>query len=130
MGADYELARRYWEGWGQTLSFNVWKTAHAYGYQYAAIVEREGIISSAGVWRFSEECWEVAAVSTLASHRRQGYSRRVVAFITAYIHASNRLATCSTGDENIAMIATARSVGFRPVPAEQVWWRYPQLPDF
>jgi hypothetical protein len=54
----------------------------------------------------------------------------VVSFVTAHILAADRLATCSTKDENAAMIATARSVGFLIVLAEAVWWKYPELPGF
>jgi RimJ/RimL family protein N-acetyltransferase len=127
---DYELARHYWNVWGQTLSFSTWEKAHEYGYQYAAIMGDERIISSAGVWRFSEECWETAAVSTLESYRGKGYSKSVFSFITSYILKSGRVATCSTSDDNVAMIATAKSVGYQEVPAGKVWWNYPQLPDF
>jgi predicted GNAT family acetyltransferase len=128
--ADYELARLYWKEVGQISSLNTWAKAHEYGYQYAGILEGGRIISLAGVWRFSQDCWEVVAVSTLENCRRKGYSRSIVAFITSYILKSGRLATCSTDDDNIAMIATASSVGFRPVPVEKIWWAYPQLPDF
>ena len=55
-------------------------------------------------------------MGTLEGFRRRGYATRVVAFVTAHILASGRVATCSTGEDNIAMRATARGVGFREVP--------------
>jgi RimJ/RimL family protein N-acetyltransferase len=127
---DYELARIYWQEWGQVLSYSTWNKAHEYGYQYAGIVEHGKIVSSAGIWRFSEKLWEIAAVSTLESHRKKGYSKSVIAFITSYTHKFGCVATCSTSDDNVAMIATAESVGFQQVPESEVWWNYPQLPDF
>jgi RimJ/RimL family protein N-acetyltransferase len=127
---DYELARMYWQEWEQTLAHTTWKKAHEYGYRYAAIIENNQIISSAGVWQFSENWWEVVAVSTLENRRRKGYSKSVVAFITSYILKSGHLATCSTDDNNFAMIATAKSLGFQQISPEEKLWSYPELPDF
>jgi predicted GNAT family acetyltransferase len=118
--ADYALARAYWGARGQDLSRDTWEGAHASGYRYAALVREGRILSCAAAWRYSDEAWEVAAVGTLDEFRRQGYATRVVAFVTAYILASGRVATCSTGEDNVAMRATARRVGFREVPAGEV----------
>jgi len=114
--ADYALARAYWRGHGQDLSRDIWEGAHASGYRYAALVREGQILSCAAAWRYSDEAWEVAAVGTLEGFRRRGYATRVVAFVTAYILASGRVATCHTDEDNIAMRATARRVGFREVP--------------
>ena len=122
---DYELARDYWRKRHSPLSYKDWATAHTVGYQYAAILDQGQVISCAGVWRFSEPAWEVAAVSTLEPYRHKGHGKQVVAYVTAHILEANRLATCSTGNENTAMIATAKSVGFQLIPQEQVWWKYP-----
>lgn len=127
---DYPLAKQYWQALRQELRQNTWEKAHDYGYSYAGLIEGERIISCAGVWRFSETHWEVAAVSTLPHYRKQGYSQRAVAFVTAYILASGRHATCSTEDHNLAMIHTAQGAGFQRIPGEQVKWSYPRLPDF
>ena len=61
----------------------------------------------AAEWRYADDAWEAAAVSTLESHRRRGYGKRVVAFVTAHILASGRLATCHTAPDNLAMLRTA-----------------------
>ena len=130
MTADYELARELWAKFPYSLSLEQWVTAHSYGYQYVAILDQGQIISSAAVWRFSEKAWDVAAVGTLEPYQRKGYSKQIASFVTAYILESNRLATCATRDGNIAMIATAKSVGFQIIPPEEVWWTYPKLPKF
>jgi len=54
-------------------------------------------------------------VGTLEAFRRRGYATRVVAFVTAYILASGRVATCHTAEDNVAMRATARRAGYREV---------------
>ncbi len=115
--ADYALASAYWRGRGQDLSRETWEEAHASGYRYAALVQEGQIVSSAAAWRYSDPAWEVAAVGTLEAFRRRGYATRVVAFVTAYILASGRVATCHTADDNVAMQATARHVGFRETEA-------------
>ena len=127
---DYELAKHYWQALGYPLSQRTWRSAHEYGYRYAAIIKNDQIISCAGEWRFSEDCGEIAAVSTLEQYRRRGASKQVVAFITDYILSKGKTATCSTDDDNIAMIATAKSVGYREIPKDKVWWTYPRLPEF
>ena len=92
-------------------------------------MQDDKIVSCAGVWRYSDEAWEVAAVGTLDGFCHKGHTKRIGAFVAAYILASGRLATCSTDDGNIAMIATAKRVGFQKIPEERVWWVYPLSPD-
>ena len=128
--SDYELAKAYWEHWKQPLSHATWAKAHEFGYRHAARTAERRTASTAGVWRFSEEAWEVVAVSTLEDFRRKGFAQQLVAFVTAQILGAGRLATCSTRDDNGAMVATAKSVGYQVVPTGQIWWTYPQLPDF
>ncbi|MEO2005999.1 MAG: GNAT family N-acetyltransferase, partial [Candidatus Poribacteria bacterium] len=60
----------------------------------------------------SEDAWELAAVSTREGHRRQGHATAVCGFVTAYILAEERHATCTTRLDNAAMIATARKLGY------------------
>lgn len=111
--ADYELARELCAACKQDLSYSEWVEAHDLGYTYAGIIEEGKLISCAAVWRYSEQAWEVAAVVTRDGYRRRGYSKQVIAFVTAHILEQGRRPTCTTNDDNIAMIATARSVGFR-----------------
>jgi predicted GNAT family acetyltransferase len=128
--SEYPLAQRYWASFDQTLRHSTWQKAHEFGYQYAAMFEGDWLVACAAVWRFSNDAWEVSGVSTLPDYRRQGRSRRTVAFVTTYILEAGRLATTSAQSSNQAAIATALSVGFKVIPPEQVWWQYPHLPEF
>ncbi len=111
--ADFPLARNYWALFGQPLTRQTWDQVHdELGYRYAAIVENGHILSCAAVWCFSRYVWDVSAVSTAPASRRQGYAKAVVSFVTAHILESGRTPMTSTDDDNLAMIATARSVGF------------------
>jgi len=119
---DYELAKIYWAKHGLELPYSMWLEAQESGYEYAAIIKNGAIVSCAAVWRFSDVAWEVSAVTTLEAHRQQGNSRKVVSFITRFILSEGRTPTTSTQDDNLAMIAKAKSVGFQEVAPEKVWW--------
>lgn len=94
------------------------EAAHADGYSCCAAFDQGRAVSIAAVWRCSDGTWEVAAVHTLPDCRRRGHARSVVSHATRHILDSGRVATCTTDDDNAAMIATAESVGFthRPAP--------------
>jgi GNAT superfamily N-acetyltransferase len=127
--ADYEIARTYWQANGLSLSSTMWEQAHKLGYRYVAITTDGEIVSCAAVWQFSNEVWAVAAVGTLPGFRRRGFSRAVVSFVTGHILEAGRIAVIETGDDNRAMAATAKSVGFQHVSLDRVWWTYPETPD-
>ncbi|HEY3289962.1 MAG TPA: GNAT family N-acetyltransferase [Anaerolineae bacterium] len=112
---DFDLARELWAALQQELTYADWVEAHNLKYTYAAIVEYGKVISLAAEWRYFESAWEVAAVVTREGYRRRGYSKRVVAFVTAHILQNGRRPTCTTRDDNTAMLATAKSVGFTVV---------------
>ena len=126
---DYEIVRAYWHAHGLSLSRAMWEQAHRWGYHYAVITIEGEIISCAAVGRFSNDVWAVAAVGTLSGFRRRGHSKAVVSFVTRHILDAGRVAVIETGDDNEAMAATARSVGFQHVPPDQVWWTTPNMAD-
>lgn len=130
VSTDYPAAREYWAAFDQPLTFSTWETAHQFGYQYAAILRDGNILSCAAVWKFSDDTWEIAAVSTLPEHRQKGYSKQVITFLTMYTLEQGRKSVCSTNDDNAAMIATIKSVGYEELPEDKIWWVYPRLPDF
>jgi predicted GNAT family acetyltransferase len=109
---DYPLARTFWPA-DKPLTREIWEQARDLGYRYCAIVEADEIASIAAEWRYSDKAWEVAAVGTAPTYRRQGYARSVVSFVTAQILGAGRVATCTTERDNVAMIRTAESVGFQ-----------------
>ncbi len=60
---------------------------------------------------------------------RMMLGRAVVSFVTGHILEAGRIAVIETGDDNRAMAATAKSVGFQHVSLDRVWWTYPETPD-
>lgn len=84
-------------------------------------VENGRIVSSAAAWKFSDEAWDVAAVGTLEGFHGRGLAKEVVSFVTAYILENDRIAVTATGDDSVAMAATAKRVGFPRIPGDSVW---------
>jgi ribosomal protein S18 acetylase RimI-like enzyme len=90
-----------------------WEHARREGYTYCAAIVDGRNVATAAVWRRSDDEWEVAAVGTAPGFRRRGYGKAVVSFITDHIIAHGRTATIGARPGNVAMLETARSVGFR-----------------
>lgn len=108
---DYVPAQCMWPH-SAPLTREAWQEARAAYFTYCAAIADQEILSMAAVWKYCETAWEVAAVGTRPPFRRRGYGKGVVSFVTAYILAAERLATCSTAGDNLAMQRTAESVGF------------------
>jgi GNAT superfamily N-acetyltransferase len=108
---DYPLARADWPQ-EPPLSPEDWVQNRAEGFRYCAIIEQEAIAALAAVWTYSETHWEVAAVSAAPDSRQRGYGKAVVCFVTAHILEQSRKATILTDSTNIALLKTAKSVGF------------------
>lgn len=77
------------------------------------IMENDIIVSRAAIWRYSNDVWEVAGVSTRPDCQGKGYGSAVVRSCAAKIIESGKKASCTTGDNNTAMINTALKVGFK-----------------
>ncbi|MHB1355676.1 MAG: GNAT family N-acetyltransferase [Anaerolineae bacterium] len=110
---DSALLRAYWKD--DTILPEFLTEARNAGYTYTAIIETGEIIALAAVWRYSEESWELAAVSVDVDHRQRGYGGAICSFVTAYILDADKLATCNTRVDNTPMRQTAESIGFYEV---------------
>lgn len=71
------------------------------------------IAARAGIWKVSDEQWEVAGVITRPEYRQRGYSVRIVRHCIAKILEQGRMAILSTAETNYPMIGAARKAGFR-----------------
>jgi RimJ/RimL family protein N-acetyltransferase len=114
---DIPLLNELWQASGAAaLPDAEWEQIARDGYRYAVIVQAGLIVSIAATWKRSTTEWELAAVSTREGHRRLGHAADVCAFVTAYVLAEGRHATCTTRADNEAMIATALSLGYERLP--------------
>lgn len=78
---------------------------------YVIIINDE-IAARAGIWKKSDDMWEVAGVSTAPKYRKMGYGEAVVRYCVAEILRRGRVAACTTEKTNTAMIKTALKAGF------------------
>ncbi|MBN2391460.1 MAG: GNAT family N-acetyltransferase [Anaerolineae bacterium] len=109
---DFALAQAFWPP-DLPLTPEIWAEARDLGYHYCAIVEDGQIASIAAEYRCVDDAWMVAAVGTAPAFRRCGYAKAVVSFVTQGILDAGRVAFCQTREDNLPMIRTAESVGFR-----------------
>ncbi len=70
------------------------------------------IAARAGIWKNSEEQWEVAGVITRPEYRQKGYSARIVSHCIAKILEQGKTAILSTAETNYPMIGVAKRAGF------------------
>lgn len=110
---DYARVRAFWP---DELPREEWRSFAGMGYTYVAVLEQDAIVASGAVWRWSDDAWEAAAISTAASHRQRGYATAIMTFLTQHILDSGKLATCGTAVDNIAMQRTMLHVGYQPKP--------------
>ena len=108
---DYELVRAMWASFME-LSREEWLSFWDQGYEYCGIVADGLLVACAAVWRYSDDAWELAAAGTLPAYRRRGLARVVSSLATSRILDADRLATCNTRADNVAMQRTAAAIGF------------------
>jgi hypothetical protein len=113
--SDFALVREMWEAKGIPVTRADWDDWHRQGYRYGGIVEDQRLASVAAAWAYSPTAWELAAVQTREGYRSQGRAKAVCAFVTAYVLASGRKATCCARTDNSAMLRVATSLGYQPV---------------
>lgn len=115
--ADYALLTAFYDSCPECQSFP--KEEYFDGDWYANwedhVIWSDGRIAArAGIWKFSNDRWEVAGVITRPEYRLQGYSTRLVAHCTARILQQGKVAFLSTAETNHAMQRVAAKVGFIP----------------
>ena len=110
--SDFAFAGRFWPT-DPPLSQSEWERCRNDGHRFCARIVDGEIAALAADYRYAEGIGMVAAVRTAERSRRLGYGKAVVAFVTAPILSTGRLALCETRDGNTAMIRTAQRVGFR-----------------
>lgn len=83
------------------------------GYSCCGIILNRELCSHAGLWRRAPDVWEVIAVSTKEEYRHQGMGQCVVYFVAEHILQHLRVASYTSGENNVASIRTAQSVGLK-----------------
>ena len=112
---NYELITEFYDSCPECQSFP--KEEYFNGNWYDnwedyVIWEKGKIAARAGIWKPSEDKWEVAGVITRPEYRQKGYSVRVVSHCIARILEQGKDAILSTAETNYSMIAVAKKTGF------------------
>ena len=112
--SDFDLVADFWFRVGSPLARETWQQAiRQYRFRYAGVIHENILLAIASLIPYSPVAWELGAVGTDEPYRLQGYGKQVTAFVTAGILAEVPIATCTTDDNNEAMIQTALSIGYR-----------------
>lgn len=112
---QYEKIVEFYDSCPECASFP--KEEYFAGDWYAnwidyVIWEDGRIAARAGIWKYSEEQWEVAGVITRPEYRGRGYSARLVAHCATKILQAGKRAYLTTAETNTPMIAAAKKAGF------------------
>lgn len=113
---DYPLWAAFtthWEVIGREPTQELWDDVHRLNTRFSGIVEKGCLLSMAAATGYSESAWELSGVYTQPNYRRQGYSKTVCSFVTAYILDHVEQATCHTRETNAPMLAVAERLGYR-----------------
>ena len=103
---DYDLARTYWNlKPDNDLSREHWLEAHQMGYSYAAWWNKP-IRALAAVLRYSEAAGSCQPSRPTTPRTAAGLWKSVCSFLTQYILGAGKIATLSTGAENLPMQKT------------------------
>lgn len=105
---DYHYMRDY-----AKFSRELWNSAKKEGYTYCAVIEEEKIIAMAAVWKYSEDKWEAAAVSTRKGYENKGLCKQAVSFVSDHILSEGKTATLTTAQDNLPMRKVAEALGYR-----------------
>jgi predicted GNAT family acetyltransferase len=112
---DFDLLAEFERHRGQTFSREDLRTVTDQGFTYAAVVQDGAIMARAARWDYSDESWELAAVFTLERRRGEGLARSVCTFVTGFILAAGKVATCHTPESNTGMRRVAESLGYTAI---------------
>jgi predicted GNAT family acetyltransferase len=79
---------------------------------------------------YSEAAWEAADIRTAREYRCRGLAKELLRFLSQYIVAHAKIATCRTQEDNIAMQKVIHAIGYKQdVPhalAKNEKWSLPQ----
>ena len=111
---DAEIfAKPFLKGQDHGWTLEEFRQLQSEGYSYCGIFLGGRLCSIAGLWKRAPDVWEVIAVGTREEHRRRGMARSAVYFMADYILQHVKVASYTSGKNNVASIRTAQSVGFR-----------------
>jgi len=86
-----------------------------HGTPYCGLFKNGKMVARAAAEKYLEDKWETSDVRVWATERRNGYAKQICYFVTKFILENNKIATCRTGEDNLAMQHVISALGFEKV---------------
>lgn len=119
MPDDYELfcehlREKYPNG---KFSLDDWLKWEEQGTPYCGLIKKSNgkMIARAAAEKYLEDKWETSDVRVWLDERGNGYAKEICHFVTKFILENNKIATCRTEEDNIAMQHVINALGFKKV---------------
>ena len=85
------------------------------GILYCGLFKNGRMIARAAVEKYLEDKWETADVRVWVSERGNGYAKQICYFVTKFILENNKISTCRTETDNVAMQNVISALGFKKI---------------
>ena len=117
MPADYELFCEHLRERYPDREFPIedWLKWEEQGTPYCGLIKNRKMIARAAAEKYLEDKWETSDVRVWVSERGNGYAKQICYFVTKFILENNKIATCRTEEDNIAMQKVIHALGFEKV---------------
>jgi len=97
------------------------KNMYKDGITRYCLLYHDGIpVARGAVEPISEYMWEAADIRTAKEFRGRGFATEILRFLSYYIIAHGKIATCRTEEDNTAMEKVIKSVGFTRMNEEDI----------
>lgn len=96
-----------------TFALDQWMKWDAQGSLYCGLFKDGKMVARAAAEKYLPDKWETADVRVCRSERGKGYAKQICYFVTKFILEREKIATCRTEEDNIAMQHVIRALGFR-----------------
>jgi RimJ/RimL family protein N-acetyltransferase len=115
MPEDYDiycehLRERYPD---RIFSVDDWLKWDEEGTPYCGLFKEGKMVARAAAEKYLDDKWETADVRVWRSERGKGFAKQICYFVTKFILENNKIATCRTEEDNIAMQHVINALGFK-----------------
>lgn len=115
MPEDYDiycehLRERYPD---RIFSVDDWLKWDEEGTPYCGLFKEGKMVARAAAEKYLDDKWETADVRVWCSERGKGFAKQICYFVTKFILENNKIATCRTEEDNIAMQHVINALGFK-----------------
>jgi len=100
---------------GREFFLEDWLKWEEQGTPYCGLFKSGKMVARAAAEKYLEDTWETADVRVWLSERGNGYAKQICHFVTKFILENNKIATCRTEEDNLAMQHVINALGFKEV---------------